>query len=164
MTLSIVFFVSLIFNVHLKNLFMVKFFISLCLISFTSCFSTKDFLKYDQIPGDFGKDNKPVFITPSSKERFNKIILDAFEKYYKGPYSFVSDDEPLRNYGYSFHAYIEYSNSFTTSGHIERDKDVQFRLTDLETKRVYNTFGFGYAKTKAKYYIQALEIVRQRNQ
>lgn len=58
---------------------MAKLYISLCLVFFTSCFSTKDFLKYDQIPDDFGKDNKPIYILSSSKERINNIILNAFE-------------------------------------------------------------------------------------
>ena len=143
---------------------MAKLYIILCLVLFTSCFSTKDFLKYDQIPSDFGKGNKPIFITASSKGRINNIILNAFEKYYKGPYTYVTDDKPLGHFGYSFNAYIDYYNTVTTSGNIEPDKDIQFQLTDLKTNKVYETFGFGYAKTKAKYYIQALEIVRQRNQ
>jgi len=121
-------------------------------------------LKYDQIPSDFGKGNKPISITPFSKDRINNIILNAFEKYYKGPYSCVTDDKLLINFGYNFNTYIDYYTTNTVSGNIERDNDIQFRLTDLETKKVYKTFGFGYAKTKAKYYIQALEIVRQRNQ
>jgi len=59
-------------------------------------------LKYDQIPSDFGKGNKPISITPSSKDRINNIILNAFEKYYKGPYSYVTDDKLLINFGYTF--------------------------------------------------------------
>jgi hypothetical protein len=142
----------------------IKFYIITCLVLFTSCLSANFFLQHDQIPSDFGKNNKPIFIIPSSKDRINKITLNAFEKYYKGQYSYVTNDDVLRKSGYSFCAYIDYYTTITTSGHIERDKDIQFQLKDLKTGKVFETFGFGYPKTKAKYYIQALELVRQRNQ
>lgn len=143
---------------------MARIFILLCLVFFTSCFSTKSFLDHDQIPKDFGKDNKPVFIVQYSNKRINNIIIAAFEKYYKGPYSVVTEDEVLRKSGYVFHAYMDHYTVMTSSGHVERDKDLQFQLKDLMANKIFQTYGFASPKTKAKYYIQALEIVRQRNQ
>lgn len=143
---------------------MTRIYILLCLMFFTSCFSTKTFLDNDQIPNDFGKDNKPIFIIPYANKRINNIILASFEKYYKGPYSVVTEDDVLRKSGYVFHAYMDHYSVRTSSGHIERDKDLQFQLKDLTANKMYETYGFAYPKTKAKYYVQALEIVRQRNQ
>ena len=135
-----------------------------CILLFTSCLSTNYFLKHNQIPNDFGRDNKPVFIIISSSYRIDKIILDAFEKYYKGPYVFVRHDEVLRNFGYSFTAYKRYNTTFDLSGGFDRSRELQFQLQDLKTGKIFESDGYGFTKTKAKYYIQALEIVRQQNQ
>lgn len=89
-----------------QNKIMTRIFILICLVLFTSCLSPKYFLDNDQIPNDFGKDNKPVFIDPSPNKRINNIIISAFEKYYKGPYSILAEDDVLRKSGYVFHAYI----------------------------------------------------------
>lgn len=70
----------------------------------------------------------------------------------------------LRKSGYVFHAFIDHYTVMTSSGHIERDRDLKFELKDLRANRIFETYGFGNSKTTAKYYIQALEIVRQRNQ
>ncbi len=135
-----------------------------CILLFTSCLSTNYFLKDNQIPNDFGRDNKPVFIIISSSYRIDKIILDAFEKYYKGPYEFVRHDAVLRNSGYSFTAYRRLYRSFDLASGFDRHRELQFQLKDLKTGKIYESDGFGFIKTKAKYYIQALEIVRQQNQ
>lgn len=138
--------------------------IILILLSFTSCYSTKEFLRDGQIPYDFAKDNLPVFIISAFRPRINKIIQESFEKYYNGPYSFVSDDLSLGDVGFSFYAFVEHYRTITSSGYIGRDRDIQFQLRNLNTNKTYKTFGFGNLKPKAKYYIQALEIVRQKNQ
>jgi hypothetical protein len=140
-------------------------------ILFSSCVSTKTFLKNDQIPEEFGKGNKTILIVPTVlpqtrlSEKVNKAVLDAFEKYYKGPYSFVSDNKKATNLGYSFQTYSEYTaGSFSGKDRIAPSTDIYFGVTDLETKKVYKMLRFGNYKKFAKLYVQALEIVRKRNQ
>ena len=140
-------------------------------ICFSSCVSTKTFLKNEQIPDDFGKGNKTILIVPTVlpqeglSKKIDKAVLGAFEKYYKGLYSYVGDNKKAINLGYSFSTYSEYNaGSFSGKDRIAPSTDIYFGVKDLETKKVYKMLRFGNYKKFAKLYVQALEIVRKRNE
>lgn len=145
-------------------------FLVLSSILFSSCVSTKTFLKNDQIPEDFGKGNKAIVIVSTSlpqaglSKKVDKAVLAAFEKYYKGPYSYVGDNKKATNVGYSFSTYAEYNaGSFSGKDRIAPSTDIYFGVRDLETRKAYKMLRFGNYKKFAKLYVQALEIVRKRN-
>ena len=132
---------------------------------FTSCVLTKVFLRNDQIPNDFGKDNKTILIVSPTNDRTSNIIINAFQKYYKGSFTYVGDNKKATNLGYTFNTYTDYnSGSFSTSGRVAPTTDTYFGVTDLETKKVYKMLRFGNTQKLAKCYVKALEIVRLRNQ
>ena len=144
-------------------------FLILASIVFTSCVSTKTFLKHDQIPGDFGKGNKTVLIIPSFDDVVNRAAEDAFEKYYKGSYEISGGSKKSKkseaSIGYTFHTYIENNGgSFTAVGRQAPSTDYYYGVTDLQTKKTHKMLRFGNYKNLAKHYVQALETVRKKNE
>jgi hypothetical protein len=143
---------------------MAKLYFLLGLALFTSCLSTRNFLRDDQIPDDFGTDNKSVFIMLRPQDGVKNMILDAFKLYYKGPYSYGENDRPSKNFGYSFTSKLRDVRHLTRSFTRRVERELWFELKDLETNRVFVIPPFGTVKNRLKYYVQALEIMRQRNQ
>ena len=128
------------------------------IVFFTSCVSSKSFLKNDQIPDDFGKGNKTILIVPSAvgaerlSNNIDKAVLAAFEKYYKGEYFHSGDYKKAKTVDYTFTTYFDYQlNGF------------YFGVKDMESKKEYKMQRLGNFKKYAKLYVQALEIVRKRN-
>jgi hypothetical protein len=139
-------------------------------ILFTSCVSTKTFLKNEQIPDDFGKENKTILIVQTIlpqkgvSKKVDKAVLTAFEKYYKGEYSYVGDNKKATNLGYSFITYSQYNpGSYVGKERIPPSTDIYFGVIDLKTRKAYKMLRFGNYKKFSKLYVQALEIVRKRN-
>lgn len=138
-------------------------------IFFNSCVSTKTFLKNEQIPDDFGKGNKTILIIPSYNSRVDKAVVAAFEKYYKGGYEIggelQKDKKITQNLGYTFNTYTDNnSGGFTAGGRQSPSADFYFGVTDMKTKKIYKMLRFGNFKKLSKLYIQALEVVRKRNE
>jgi hypothetical protein len=139
-------------------------------IRFSSCGSSKTFLKNEQIPEDFGKGNKMILIIPTVlpqkglSKKVDKAVLNAFEKYYKGPYALVGDNKKANNLGYSFSTFSDYNpGSFVGRERIAPSTDIYFGVTDIASKKVYKMNRFGNYIKFSKLYVQALEIVRKRN-
>lgn len=145
-------------------------FLILASILFSSCLSTKTFLKNDQIPNDFGKGNKEIVIITTDlpqkrlAKKIDEAVLDAFEKYYKGPYSYIDGKKKTSEVGYTFYTYSNYTpGTFIGKERMAPTTDYYFGVTDLETKKTYKMNNMGNYKKLSKLYVQALEIVRKRN-
>jgi hypothetical protein len=136
---------------------------------FTSCVSTKTFLKNDQIPADFGKGNSTIIIVNSGKTKVDKFVTYAFEKYYRGNFESGKNSSATKqntsSHFYTFNTYIDFNpGSFTSSGRQAPSTDIYFGITDLKTNKIYKNLRYGNYKKCAKFFIQALEVVRSRNE
>lgn len=132
--------------------------ITTVIILFTSCVSSKTFLKNEQIPEGFGKGNKTILILQSAtgaknlSNNIDEAVLAAFEKYYKGIYYSKDDNKIAKTIDYTFIPKFDYTlNSF------------YFGVKDSETKKNYKMQRLGNFKKYAKLYVKALETVRKRN-
>jgi len=138
-------------------------------ILFSSCVSSKTFMKNDQIPEDFGKGNKAILIIPSGYEKIDRAVEAAFEAYYTGDYELgggvKSNKKSVAKIGYTFNTYTSFNpGRFTASGREGPSADTYFGVTDLDTKKTYKNIRYGNYKKFARLFVQALEIVRKQNQ
>ncbi len=136
---------------------------------FTSCVSTKTFLKNDQIPADFGKGNSTVIIISSGNNKVDNYVVASFEKYYRGKFetrkSSSENKQNTSSHFYTFNTYMDFNKGeFTSYGRQAPSTDIYFGITDLQTNKTYKNLRFGNYKKCGKYFIQALEIVRKRNE
>ena len=139
-----------------------------CGILFASCLSTKTFLKNDQIPSDFGKGNSSILIIPSPNKKVNRAVENAFDKYYKGGFEIGQKSTGKRNaasHYYTFNTYLDFNRGeFTSYGRQAPSTDIYFGITDLQTNKTYKNLRFGNYNKCAKLFVQALEMVRKRNE
>jgi hypothetical protein len=138
-------------------------------LGFVSCVSTKNFLRNDQIPDDFGKGNKKILIIPSTNNKVNKAVEAAFEKYYKGSYEMGGGSKSKTKtntvLGFTFNIYSSFTpGGFRAGGHEAASTSYYFGVTDLKTNKEYKNIRYGNYVKFARLYVQALEIVRKRNE
>lgn len=142
---------------------------TLCILVLTSCVSTKTFLKNDQIPTDFGKGKSTVIVITSGNKKVDRAVEYAFEKYYKGSFengqSSLAKKQINETHFYTFNTYTSYNPGvFTSNGRQAPSTDIYFGVTDLKTNKSYKNIRYGNYKKFSKLFVQALEIVRKRNE
>lgn len=126
-------------------------------------------MRNDQIPDDFGKGNKKILIITSGNDKVDKAVEAAFEKYYKGSYEMGAGPKNKTNtsavLGYTFNIYSSFTpGGFRAGGHEAASTSYFYGVTDLKTNKEYKNIRYGNYVKFARLYVQALEIVRKRNE